>query len=197
MERAVYKAITSHKLKPGTGFHNPNQVQRVRADSPAIEVMTDLQRIPAATIAPDSTLAEATQAMINRGVRLLFCMEKGRGLVGLITARDTMGERPIKLIQERGGKHGDLTVRDLMVPADAIDVLNYADVMQAEVGHVVATLKSFGRQHALVVDIDPMTGEETLRGIFSATQISRQLNMTVQPFEVAKTFAEIEAALAT
>jgi CBS domain-containing protein len=195
MERAVYKVITSHKLQPRTGFHNPSLVQRVRADSPAIEVMTDLQRVSAAVIAPDATLAEATQIMITRGVRLLFCVEKGTGLVGLITARDTMGERPIKLIQERGGKHGDLTVRDLMVPADAIDVLNYTDVMQAEVGHVVATLKHFGRQHALVVDIDRLTGEETIRGIFSATQISRQLNMPVQPFEVAKTFAEIEAAL--
>lgn len=196
MERSSYKPIRSHKLTPGTGHHQPGPVQLVRADSPAIEVMTDLQRVPAATIAADATLAEATQAMINRAVRLLFCVDKNGGLLGLITARDTMGERPIKLIQERGGKHGELQVRDLMVPADDIDVLDYADVMQAEVGHVVATLKSFGRQHALVVDRDPATGNETLRGIFSATQISRQLDVPVQPFEVARTFAEIEAALA-
>ena len=196
MERSSYKPIRSHKLTPGTGHHQPGPVQLVRADSPAIEVMTDLQRVPAATIAADATLAEATQAMINRAVRLLFCVDKNGGLLGLITARDTMGERPIKLIQERGGKHGELQVRDLMVPADDIDVLDYADVMQAEVGHVVATLKGFGRQHALVVDRDPATGNETLRGIFSATQISRQLDVPVQPFEVARTFAEIEAALA-
>lgn len=195
MERAIYKSINSHKLRQGTGFYNPSQVQRVQADSPAIEVMTDLQRVSAAVIGPDATLTEATQAMISRGVRLLFVVEKGRGLVGLITARDTMGERPIKLIQERGGKHDDLVVRDLMVPAAEIDVLSYAEVIKAEVGHVVATLKNFGRQHALVVDVDPVSGEETVRGIFSATQISRHLNMPVQPFEVAKTFAEIEAAL--
>jgi predicted transcriptional regulator len=196
MERAVYKPMRSRKLAPRAGFTNPNTVQRVCADSPAIEVMTDLQRVSAATIAPDATLAEATQLMIARGVRLLFCVEKGSGLLGLITARDTMGERPIKLIQERGGSHGDLRVRDLMVPAGNIDVLDFQDVMRAEVGHIVATLKEFGRQHALVVDRDPLSGEEVVRGLFSATQIGRQLDIPLQPFEVARTFADIESRLA-
>ena len=195
MERAVYKTVPSHKLKAGTAFHIPREIHRVQADSPAIEVMTDLQQIAAATIAPDASLSQATQTMITRGVRLLFVMEKGVGLVGLITARDTMGERPIKLVQERGGKHGDLLVRDLMVPSALIDVLDFADVLHAEVGHIVSTLKHFGRQHALVVDFDAASGSEMIRGIFSATQISRQLGMPLQPFEVAKTFAEIEAAL--
>ena len=196
MERAVYTTVPTHKLKHGTEFHVPRDIRRVQADSPAIEVMTDLQQVAAATVAPGASLSQATQTMVTKGVRLLFVMEKGVGLVGLITARDTMGERPIKLIQERGGKHGDLLVRDLMVPAAQIDVLDFADVLHAEVGHIVATLKHFGRQHALVVDFDPPTGGEMIRGIFSATQISRQLGMPVHPFEVAKTFAEIEAALA-
>jgi len=34
-----------------------------------------------------------------------------------------------------------------------------------------------------------------VRGIFSATQIARQLGVQLQTAEVAKTFAEIEAAL--
>ncbi len=196
MERALYKAMPSHKLKPGADFHVPREIRRVQADSPAIEVMTDLQQVSAASIGPQASLSQATQAMVNRGVRLLFVVEKGAGLVGLITARDTMGERPITLIRERGGKHGDLLVHDLMVPAAQIDVLDFAYVLRAEVGHIIATLKQFGRQHTLVVDIDPLTDEEMIRGIFSATQISRQLGIPLQPFEVAKTFAEIEAALA-
>jgi CBS domain-containing protein len=158
--------------------------------------MTDLQQVSAASIGPQASLSQATQTMIHGGVRLLFVIDKGAGLVGLITARDTMGERPITLIRERGGKHGDLLVRDLMVAASLIDVLDFADVLRAEVGHIIATLKHSGRQHALVVDTDPLTGDEMIRGIFSATQISRQLGMPLQPFEFAKTFAEIEAALA-
>lgn len=196
MERIDYKTVPTHKMRPGTQFHVRRDIHRVDADSPAVEVMTDLQDISAATIRPDASLAEATQIMIARGVRLLFVVEKGMGFVGLITARDTVGERPVKLIREQGGKHCELRVRDLMISSAQIDVLDYNDVLHAEVGHIVATLKYFGRQHALVVDVDPLTGGEMVRGIFSATQIGRQLGMLVQPFEVAKTFAEIEAELA-
>ncbi len=196
MERAVYRTVPSRKLQSGAGHHRPHEIRRVQADSPAIEVMTDLQQVAAATISPDAPLAQANQTMIARGVRLLLVATREGRLAGLITARDTMGERPIKLIREHGGKHGDLMVRDLMIPAAQIDVLDFDDVLHAEVGHIVATLKSFGRQHALVVDTDPLTGDEMIRGIFSATQIGRQLGMALQPFEVARTFAEIEAALA-
>ncbi|MBL8492148.1 MAG: hypothetical protein JNM82_15315, partial [Rhodocyclaceae bacterium] len=107
-----------------------------------------------------------------------------------------MGEKPVKLVQQQGGRHGDLLVRDLMVSRADMDVIEYAEVLRAEVGHVIATLKDFGRQHALVVDRDPLTGGETIRGIFSATQVGRQLGVPLQTFEVAHTFAEIEAALA-
>jgi len=64
------------------------------------------------------------------------------------------------------------------------------------VGHIIATLKEAGRQHALVVDRDQLTREEIVRGVFWATQIGRQLGVPNLSFEVAQTFAEIEAELA-
>ncbi|MDX9766246.1 MAG: hypothetical protein RBT51_02800, partial [Ectothiorhodospiraceae bacterium] len=96
---------------------------------------------------------------------------------------------------ERGCKYDDLKVRDLMIPRERIDLLDVGDVLRAEVGHIVATLKDWGRQHALVGDVDPQTGAMRIRGIFSATQIGRQLGLPIQTFEVAKTFADIQAAL--
>ena len=59
---------------------------------------------------------------------------------------------------------------------------------------VVETLRQSGRQHALVTDPDGC-----IRGIFSATQIARQLGVdpqSVNPAEIAQTFAEIETLLA-
>lgn len=196
MERATYKPLPFSKLAPGAGFFQPSTYRLVQVDSPAIEVMTDLQQVSAATIGPDVKLAEATQRMISRGVRLLLVVDPDDAILGLITARDTMGERPIKFIQQNGGKHGDLRVCDCMSPIGTIEVLRLNDVLRAEVGHIVATLKNVGRQHAMVVDTDVTTGRESVRGIFSITQIGRQLGMSLQAFEVAKTFAEIEAALA-
>jgi len=196
MQRAVYKALPFRKLKAGAGFQQPATYKPVQADSPAIEVMTDLQRVSAATTTADVPLAQATQLMVARSVRLLLVTNAIGEIVGLITARDTMGDRPIKFIEEHRVKHSDLKVRDCMTAIEDIEVLTMADVLRAEVGHIVATLKSVGRQHAMVVELDRLSGEETVRGIFSISQIGRQLGMPLQTFEVAKTFAEIEMMLA-
>jgi len=39
-------------------------------------------------------------------------------------------------------------------------------------------------------------GGQIVRGLFSATQIARQLGVSMQMTEVARTFSEIEATLA-
>jgi hypothetical protein len=70
-----------------------------------------------------------------------------------------------------------------------------SDLHGTKVGHVVATLRNTGRQHAVVVDAEA-NGRQTVRGVFSATQIARQLGIALQTGEIARTFAEIEALLA-
>ena len=80
-----------------------------------------------------------------------------------------------------------------------------ADVERARVGHVLETLRRAGRQHALVVDHDEIPSERPLmpavrramvRGIFSISQIARQLGVPVPAAgEVARTFSEIESAI--
>ncbi|AHE97152.1 CBS domain-containing protein [Thioalkalivibrio paradoxus] len=191
-----HKPLPSHKAPPGTLLQQPTEAPPlVTVSSSALCVMTDFRKVPVATIGPTATLTEATEAMIKRGVRLLLVIDDTENVIGLITARDTQGERPIQLIHEHGGRYSDLQVRDLMAPVDAIDLLDMSRVMRAEVGDIVATLKNWGRQHALVGETDPKTGANRIRGIFSATQIGRQLGLPVQTFDVARTFAEIQAAL--
>jgi CBS domain-containing protein len=197
MQRMSYKTLPMARLRAGVVVQPPlAQPKPVHLDSPAIEVMTDLRQVAAATIRAEATLAQANRAMIARGVRLLLVVDVTGTIQGLITARDIVGEKPVNLLRETHGKHGELTVADLMVRAGSIDVLDIEVVRHAEVGHVIATLKDVGRQHALVVDRDPLTHEEFVCGIFSATQIGRQLGMPIATFEVAHTFAEIEAELA-
>jgi CBS domain-containing protein len=198
MERAVYKPLPMARMVPGTTTQPPGAYapKPIRADAPAMEAMTDLRQIAAATVRSDASVAQATQLMIARGVRLLIVVDHNRVIEGLISAYDTMGERPINLMRERGLRHEELSVADLMTPRASIEVIDVADVMRAEVGHIIATLKEAGRQHALVVDRDPLTREPILRGIFSLTQIGRQLGVANLGFEIAHTFAEIEAELA-
>jgi len=70
-------------------------------------------------------------------------------------------------------------------------VVALPDVAAARVGHVLETLRRAGRQHILVVD-----AERRVCGIFSLTQIARQLGVSVATGgAVARTFSEIEAAI--
>lgn len=50
-------------------------------------------------------------------------------------------------------------------------------VRNAQVGHIVATLQALARQHALIVEVDPGTKAQCVRGIFSTSQISKQLEV--------------------
>lgn len=196
MERAHYRPLATRKAPKAFGYQQPSTFTSVTAQSPAIAVMTDLRQVSAVTIGAEATLDDATRQMMARNVRLLLVVDEDQSVVGLITARDTQGERPIQWLHDRGGKYSDLRVNDLMIGAEDIDILDMKDVLRAEVGHIVATLETCRRQHALVAEQDPTTRRTIIRGIFSATQIGRQLGVAVRPFDVAQTFADISRALA-
>jgi len=182
--------LSTHAVLCASGFN------QVSGDSPAIEAMTDFSRVPAITVSANASIGEANARMISRGVRLLMVSGVDEQVLGLISARDILGEKPLQLLQARGGRREDLTVADLMVKIGAIDTLYLSEVMNASVGDIFNALKQLGRQHILVEDVDQASGRPRVRGIFSATQIGRQLGVPVLGFELPQTFAEIEAALA-
>lgn len=192
----IYQPLSHRQLLADVQFQQPVPPgERVRLDSPALEVMTDLCKVPAATIDAHAPLDAANRFMIRRGVRLLLVADDRRQVLGLITATDILGERPVTFAVDRGVKRQNILVQDIMTPRERLEVLWYADLRGAAVGHVVATLKAAGRQHALVAESGPDGTGQTVRGIFSLSQIARQLGVTLASTEVARTFAEIEAAL--
>ncbi len=196
MERLHYPPIKQFRVQRGScEVTDAWSVAKVGLSSPAIEVMTDLRRIPAATIGHDVSLAETNHSMILRSVRLLFVTDANKRVAGIVTASDLLGEKPTRVARERMMRHEELTVSDIMTATDEMDAVSLEDVLRSEVGHVVATLKACGRQHALVVE-EGGGGVQAVRGIFSASQIARQMGIPLQTSEVARTFAEIEAAIA-
>jgi CBS-domain-containing membrane protein len=167
----------------------------VNADSPALGVMTDLSQVPSATITAEASLDDANQSMLVRGVRALFVVGSSNDMTGLVTSVDVLGEKPVLVAQKLRSRRSDLRVADVMVPVDQVETLNIEDVKRASVGNIVATLKLDGRAHAIVVGKGD-GGHQTVLGIFSASQIARQLGVQIQSQEIARTFAEIEAVIA-
>lgn len=206
MERQFH-SLPIRELGADAGFRRPTQPQpaQVSLESPALDVMTDLLRTSSATIRPQAPVEGANQFMIARGVRLLLVVDDRDTVLGVVTATDVLGEKSMRVATDRGIKRGELTVGDIMTPARDVEVLAFEDVDRARVGHVLETLRKGGRQHALVVDFDLAAPKSLLdapirrtmvRGIFSISQLARQLGLSLQSVgEVARTFSEIEAAL--
>ena len=167
---------------------------------PILLVMTDLSQVPSATITADASLEDANQSMLVRGVRALFVVGNANAnandMVGLVTSVDVLGEKAVLVAQKRQSKRSDLRVADVMVPVEQVEALSMEAVKRASVGNIVTTLKLDGRAHAIVVG-QGQGGHQTVLGIFSASQIARQLGVQIQTHEIARTFAEIEAVIAS
>lgn len=171
-----YAALTAHPFQPGTGFVRPTQVlpERVKLDDPAVNVMTDLKSVSVVNVRAKSSVDKANAKMIRYGVRSLLVLDDADKVVGLLTAVDVLGEKPVNFLQSMGGTHADILVRDIMTPQRELEVLKLEDVYAAKVGNIVSSLEKSGRQHAMVVEENP-DGTQEIRGLFSATQIQRQL----------------------
>lgn len=191
-----YAPLPFTVLPQGASYAQPAQpkLDPVQLDSPAVNVMTDLTRIAAVTVLGGDMIDEAHQRMLQHSVRLLLVVDQDGKVVGAITADDILGAGPVQIAALQGIHRDEVLVRHQMTPCRALQVLNMDQVRSACVGHIVATLRLAGRQHTLVVDRSD-TGDIRLRGIFSTTHISRQIDIPIQASLRAGTFAEIEAQL--
>lgn len=189
-----FAPLASPLLPPDVRLPASGQsANRPGLDSPAIDLMTDFTVVTPATIEAGATVDDANQFMIRRAVRSLLVTDSGGRVLGIITANDVLGERPVTVALERKITHAEVLVRDVMTPAERLEALRYEDVESARVGHVVATLARAGRRHTLVIESGP--AGNTVRGIFSITHIAAALGIALEAPAIASTFAEVEAAL--
>jgi len=187
-------ALSTFRLAEGTAIApaSPWYASPVTLDSPALDVMTDLTKVKAATISPDRTLRQAEQAMIHQGVRMLFVVDEMPLLQGLITSTDLRGERQMSVGQARQLRFDEMRVADVMTALTLLDAIPYERLGHASVGNLVATLRDVGRNHLLVVE---RGSPPRIRGVVSRSQIERQLGRPIEVSEVPTNFAEVVQAL--
>src|SRR5665647_749654 len=183
-----FETLKSSRLKTGSSFMRPVQSlpEHVTLSDPALKAMTDLSKVSVVVARSNASMDSANAKMIRYGVRMLLVLDSNDQVAGLLTASDILGEKPMRFLQNMGGTHADIMVRDIMTTQRELEVVKLEDVQHAEVGQIVATLKKSGRQHALVA-AEGVDGKQTVCGIFSITQIARQLGAEVQGFQLAHT----------
>lgn len=193
-----HKVLPNHTIARNAKINRREQKHRnkVSMSDPAIYVMTDLSQTIPFSVTATASIDEANDRMIAYGVRLLFVTDGKNNLIGLITATDILGEKPMQYITEHGGKREDIMARDIMTTAENIDVLNLSDVESANIGDIIETIKATRRQHLLVVEPTADETTESIRGIFSTSHIANQLGIKIDLSDRASTFADFEKALA-
>lgn len=174
-------------LESGTAFREPPRVPvHERLNAPALRFMTDFNETIPATIGPDVPIDRALETMRRAGVRLLLVVDDERRIIGKITSMEIEGEEPVALAQERRVARSAIQVKDIMTPQSEVQVLSYASVAGAEVGHVVATLNYLKLKHLLVVEPDPDSQGQVVRGVFSRARIGAELRMNLNLVEVGR-----------
>ncbi len=153
---------------------------KVTLDSSALLAITDLRHHDAITIDQSHTIQQAHNLMIARAVRLLFVMSHDH-FVGLITANDILGEKPVALHK----RHTEILISEIMQEKTSLRVIEYNDLVDASVGDLMATMKKIGSQHALIVrsNKDSKTGEDVV-GLVSTSQIANLIGQAFTTFKL-------------
>jgi CBS domain-containing protein len=138
--------------------------------------MTDFRERASVTVPDTALIDEALEHMRHTGVRCAFAIDDRRSIVvGLVTAYDITGEKPMQVMQSEAIPRREVLVRDIM---QEISECRVADIKQIERETVVAVLNMFAKNHLTHVPVveTSETGEQRLRGLLSAAKVKRLLS---------------------
>jgi len=171
MTRLALRSVSIPILQiPGTDpwYAAPND--------PALSVMTDFRERASVTVSETATIDTALDHMKHNGVRCAFAIDDARRVVvGLITAYDIMGEKPMRHVQDTRSRRQDVLVRDIMQGVAEWQVADIREIERSNVAAVSRMLDETQLTHIAVMETG-VRGEQRLRGLLSAAKVKRLLS---------------------
>ena len=182
-----YAPRSTVALPPNTTVTHPDELpELVHFDDPATTVFTDFTREHPVTINPAAHINQALEQMKHAGICVLLVIDEDKRLLGEIVADDIMGDKPVRFAKPTGMDHSKISVEVMMLPREKVRVLEIEHMRDARVGHIIATLHALESRYLLVIE------NHSIRGMFSARQISKQLGRNIMDEEVpAHSLAEM------
>lgn len=153
---------------------SPSSQSNFSLQSPAIEFFTHFNVTEPLVIESSVTAVEARKMMMKTHVRLKFVIDERNHFIGVISA-DDLAERKIVQKVATGIKRDEVDITDLMTPRSALFALDIEEVKKSTIEEIIGMLKDSHRQHCLVIDQQL----HRIRGIFSASDISRMLQLPI------------------
>ncbi|MBM97010.1 MAG: histidine kinase [Oceanospirillaceae bacterium] len=180
--------LTLHSVSAIDELAWPESPFQLTLESPATTFFTDFTVSEPLVIKSNIKAAAARKVMLKTHVRLKLVVNDKKQFVGIISSEDLSEQN---LLRTAGAmNHDDLMVTDLMTRKQDLLALSLTEVDQSSIGDIVNFLKDNHRQHCLVID----GANHKIRGIFSASDISRKLKLPVN-IQEQSSFYKVFAAV--
>ena len=152
----------------------PENSTNYNLHSPALCFFTDFTKTTPMVIEPSTPVIDVKKLMQKAHVRLQMILDKNEQFIGIITDEDVI-ERKIVQKTSKDVSREEVTVVDLMTPKKELMALDFDEISSCNIAAVITVLKDNGQRHSLVIDRE----SNKIRGIFSASDISRKLHLEV------------------
>jgi CBS domain-containing protein len=142
----------------------------------ALTVMTDFRERNSVTVEDTATIDDALEHMRHTGVRCAFAIDVHTAVVlGLVTAYDITGEKPMQYMLSRAIRRREVLVRDIMQEISSCRVADIKQLERATVGAVSNMFIGSRLTHVPVMEAGE-NKEQRLRGLLSAAKVKRLLS---------------------
>ena len=188
-----YQSLETISLTNHLPYIHAGEIPEItHIDDPALDVLIDFKSVKAITIRQNAPITDARAKMQACGVHMLLVINQEHGVIGLITSEDILGEKPVLAAQEKFISRAEVKVSMILTPIEKIIAISYETLRLAKVAHIIQTLNQGKQHYALVIDHKDNTNNLIIRGMFSLSQISKQLDKNVlDDFLPASTLAEL------
>jgi len=186
-----YHKLATTALANIKSIDRPHQDEQLTLDSPAKEVLTDFRLRTPLMIEQSTPINDAIEMMNRSHVKQKLVIDAAESFCGVITLADLMSVKVARASEATGLTRKDLTVANVMTGRSSLHAIDIKALRSAKIGDILTTLKSFGDQHVLVIDLET----DSVRGIISVTDIARALHDPVNINARANSFAEIVSAV--
>ncbi|RVU84328.1 CBS domain-containing protein [Leucothrix sargassi] len=184
------KSLDLYTIEKIDHIVTPENYEHLTLDSSALEVFTDFREFHPLVVDADTKAVEAKFLMQKSHLNLKIVLNSEMRLCGVIGLEDLSEQRLVTEVS-KGKKREDILVTDLMLARADMMAFDYNEIRRAQVHNILSTLKDNNLQYCLVVDHEA----HEIRGIISANEIARKLNIPLLMNPPAGTFAEVFSAL--
>ncbi len=180
------KTLHPHPIGEIDHLIQPNHFDDINLTSAAREILVDFHHSPPSIIDADTQVVSALEMMLHEHCQIKMVIDINQELIGIIT-QDALSPQAITIHQNKFTPKREITVEDLMIPREQLLALDYEQVLAANVGDILNTLKQSGVHHCLVVD----ASNHQIRGLLNSADIAARLHIAPPTAEEKTSFFSI------